>query len=415
MIKHDIGHLHCPYFEEIYDSGLHLLLIPRKSQLKSASITICRGGLQHEREIASSKIPFGTAYYLSQAILSPDFKNELKKDGISASLSFDYSYTIYQLDTVNDLYKGVAKLMKRIAKACYKEDDVTSIWEREKKTPSSLEIAQKKVLEGLYTASPIRYGVKPNSEEGKRIHASALKKYQDANYICPNLLITLALDDTPEHMIEELKKMDFPSLSSKEDEKPLLYLEDYKNLVKEYQEVKSEEPSSLLTYGIKLAPRQNLYEAFGQSLFADYELLTPLLFNENAAFLDEIHSRRALLEDVSLKVGAEDACLLLSFRTEDPDPVLTYLTEFFAHPDKQYTGSLFHTVQEAYFLKAEEELSNPSFAVSRFAKASADHIPYTELVRQIHNLSVGTASKFFATFAQYKRAAFFLKKENSGK
>ena len=186
MIKHDIGHLHCPYFEEIYDSGLHLLLIPRKSQLKSASITICRGGLQHEREIASSKIPFGTAYYLSQAILSPDFKNELKKDGISASLSFDYSYTIYQLDTVNDLYKGVAKLMKRIAKACYKEDDVTSIWEREKKTPSSLEIAQKKVLEGLYTASPIRYGVKPNSEEGKRIHASALKKYQDAYGELPN-------------------------------------------------------------------------------------------------------------------------------------------------------------------------------------------------------------------------------------
>ena len=411
MIKHDIGHLHCPYFEEIYDSGLHLLLIPRKSHLKSALVYLNRGGLRHETEISSSKMPFGTAYYLSKAILSDDFKAELEEDGISASSTFDYSYTMYQLDTTEDIYAGLKKLLKRIAKPFYEEKDIDPIKEQEKnRTVSSLELAEKMTLEGLYLSSPLRYGVKPSAEEGKRIHASTLKKYQEATYLCPNLLLVLSLDDTPEHMVEELKKMDYPSLTSSAEETPFTYKEDYKNIHKEYQEIEGNEPSSLLTYGIKFACRENLYDAFGQSLFADYELIAPLLFTENHDFLDEIHSRRAILENVSLKVGGEDAALLLSFRTEDPDPLLSYLTDFFAHTDKQISTPLFNSLKEAYYLKAEQELQNPSYAVYHFAKASADHIPYSELVRHVHNLTRSTAAKFFTSFDQYKRAAMYIKK-----
>ena len=40
MIKNDFGHLGCPYYEEKLENGITLILIPRKSKLKSAGIYI---------------------------------------------------------------------------------------------------------------------------------------------------------------------------------------------------------------------------------------------------------------------------------------------------------------------------------------------------------------------------------------
>ena len=55
MIKNDFGHLGCPYYEEKLENGITLILIPRKSKLKSAGIYIGKGNLFNVREANGAK------------------------------------------------------------------------------------------------------------------------------------------------------------------------------------------------------------------------------------------------------------------------------------------------------------------------------------------------------------------------
>ena len=79
MLKRDLGHLGCPFYEEKLDNKVTLVFIPKKNALRSATIYIGQGGFVHAKEIASSKIPFGTAYYLMNMILSSKVKEDFKE------------------------------------------------------------------------------------------------------------------------------------------------------------------------------------------------------------------------------------------------------------------------------------------------------------------------------------------------
>jgi hypothetical protein len=119
MLKHDYGHLGCPFYEEVLDNGMTVVFIPSKSKLKSATIYVAQGGFLHSQQISTSKIPFGSAYYLMNMVLSNSLVESLKKDGVLASSSLDYSYVRYSLNTLGDLYTSLKKVMNRVAKPCF--------------------------------------------------------------------------------------------------------------------------------------------------------------------------------------------------------------------------------------------------------------------------------------------------------
>ncbi len=416
MLKHDYGHLGCPFYEEVLDNGMTVVFIPSKSKLKSATIYVAQGGFLHSQQISTSKIPFGSAYYLMNMVLSNSLVESLKKDGVLASSSLDYSYVRYSLNTLGDLYTPLKKVMNRVAKPCFEEKDIESFKETERilasqREKDALEVSKRGCLDNLYLSSPIKYGYIPSFEDGIRIHASALKKYQETYYTPSNVVLFIASDDTPEKVLEEVKKLPQPHASSLE-EQPFTYDEIYTEVNKEFTKKSLSSPHSYLTYGIKMPARANIYEKYGDLAFAFYQILLRSIVLENDFFKDNLTNLRATLVSTSFKEGGEDSYILLSFQTEDEVSLINFLTNYFARLDNRVTTADFKRIQEETYAWAIKELALPNQAVDAFSKTYANHIPYTSLVNRVSRLTYNVYRRFLEEFKTFKKAVCFVKKGN---
>ncbi|MCR4698263.1 MAG: insulinase family protein [Bacilli bacterium] len=416
MLKHDFGHLGCPFYEEVLDNGMTVVFIPSKSKLKSATIYVAQGGFLHSQQISTSKIPFGSAYYLMNMVLSNSLVESLKKDGVLASSSLDYSYVRYSLNTLGDLYTPLKKVMNRVAKPCFEEKDIEAFKETERilasqREKDALEVSKRGCLDNLYLSSPIKYGYIPSFEDGIRIHASALKKYQETYYTPSNVVLFIASDDTPEKVLEEVKKLPQPHASSLE-EQPFTYDEIYTEVNKEFTKKSLSSPHSYLTYGIKMPARANIYEKYGDLAFAFYQILLRSIVLENDFFKDNLTNLRATLVSTSFKEGGEDSYILLSFQTEDEVSLINFLTNYFARLDNRVTTADFKRIQEETYAWAIKELALPNQAVDAFSKTYANHIPYTSLVNRVSRLTYNVYRRFLEEFKTFKKAVCFVKKGN---
>lgn len=414
MPKHDIGHLNCPYYEETLPNHITLCFIPRKSKLKSATIYIGQGGFLHAKEISSSKIPFGTPYYLMNLVLSSSLKENMRKDGVLASSDLDYSYVRYSLNTLGDIYKPLQTLLTRISSPCYaktdidrfKEQEVLSSKQREK---NPILVSQKECLNNLYFSSPIRYGVIPSSEDGIRIHYTALKKYQDTYYTPKHIVIFLSLDDDFKNVLEEVKKLKVLS-KNETKEVPFTYEETYDKVNREYREGISNNPHSYLTYGIKFPSRSIIYDTYGELPFAIYEILLESICFKNHEFNQQLMNIRANLVDTKLKEGGEDTFLLLTFQTEDEVALINFLTKYFSSLDKRITTVDFKRVQEETYANALRNLFLPNKAVDAFSRVYPNHISYPSLIDHVRHINYGTYRRFLLEFKSFKKAVCYIKR-----
>ena len=416
MLKHDYGHLGCPFYEEVLDNGMTVVILPSKNKLKSATIYIAQGGFLHSQQISTSKIPFGSAYYLMHMILPESLKDYFKKEGVLASSTLDYSYVCYSFNTLVDIYALVKKLMNRIAKPCYEEKDIEAFKENERnisllREKDALETSKRGCLNNLYLSSPIRYGYIPSFDDGIRIHASALKKYQDMYYSPKNVTLFIATNEDPHAVLEEVKKLP-PLHSSQFEEQPFAYDEVYTQVNQEFTKKVMDTPHSYLTYGIKMPARANIYEKYGDLAFAFYQILIKTIVLENDEFKDNLTNLRATLVSTSFKEGGEDSYILLSFQTEDEVSLIHFLTNYFARLDKKVSNSDFKKIQEETYAYAIRELVLPNQAVDAFSKTYANHIPYTSLVHRVTRLTFNIYRRFLEEFKTFKKAVCFVQKGN---
>ena len=66
MIKNDYGHLNAPYYLEKLKTGAEIYVIPRKSDTCNVTVLVSKGSYQNNN--SAVKIPFGTAFYLSNVL-----------------------------------------------------------------------------------------------------------------------------------------------------------------------------------------------------------------------------------------------------------------------------------------------------------------------------------------------------------
>lgn len=416
MVKHDIGHMGCPYYEEKINDSLTVVFIPRKSELKSAVVYIGQGGFLHAKEIASSKIPFGTAYYLKNMICSDDFKNKMLEDGVLLESDMDYSFVRYSLNTLGDIYEPLKNLLERIAKPCFDEKMLDEFKVREKDEAEKREndpilLSQKECIKNLYISSPIRYGFVPSYEDGKRIHASVLKKYQETYYVQDKVVLFLSLDEKPEVLMKKMKPFKLSSNSSLE-EKKLTYEEDYEKVREEYTQLQYEGEHSYLTYGIKFPGREIIYNSYGELSFTAYEILLDSITASNSSFKESLADIRANLVSSKLKEGGEDTYLLLTFQTEDEESLISFLTQYFSKLDTKVTLKEYKELQQEVFTRAIKELYLPNVACKEFSRAYPNHVPYTSLMAHVMHLSFNSYRRFLQEFKSFKKAVCFVKKGN---
>lgn len=415
MLKHDFGHMGCPYYEEELADKTKLIFIPRKSELKSALVYVGQGGFNHAKMLSNSKIPFGSAYYLMNMVGDDAFVKELRDDATLLQTDMDYSFVRYQLTSMKDIFPSLKKLLLRMSAPTYMEKDIEAFKQKEEKLSSDREknpilLSQEKCLFNLYTSSPIRYGYLPSLKDGVRIHESALKKYQENYYSSENITIFLSMDASPEEILTKVKEMKVSFKPSGLKEEHFEYEEDYEKVGKEYEKVSMDSHHSYLTYGIKFPSRAVIYDAYGEFPFAAYEILLPLICKENAGFLSGLGNIRANLLESRLEEGGEDAYILLTFQSEDEVSLINYLTDYFSKLDKQVTSDDFYSIQKAGFMHAVSDLSLPCKAVELFSKASANNMAYTALMARVDKMSFNTYRHFLSEFKAFRKAVCYVKK-----
>jgi predicted Zn-dependent peptidase len=414
MIKKDLSGLGYPFFEQKLENGVSLIFVPRKSQLKSALVYVNYGGYYKSEEVMGIKEPFGSAYYLEHMLMSDEFRKSLAQKGILGSSHTDFSYSYYELDTLGDIYDGLRTLMDRISFGKFTEKDVEEFKKSELLSCAKLDrdprnMVQKKALDNLYYESPIKMGVIPTKEESITIHASGLKKFLEAYYVPSRICIMVSMDDTPAHFMEEVNKLHLP-LPLAIYEKPHVFTEIYDKVNREYNQFKYEAHASYLSYAVKMPPRKDLYENYGQMLFSIYEVLEKALFTMNPKFQNGLNQVHAELLDTRLEQGFEDAYLAINLKTEAPNEALNFVTAFLANAAKEVDRSLLKKVQDQYFASSLASLSVPSQALHGFALAYANNMPYTGLIGQTMKMSYSYFKNYLADFQTFRRAASYLRR-----
>ena len=411
MIKNDFGHLGCPYYEEKLENGITLILIPRKSKLKSAGIYIGKGNLFNVREANGAKRYKGTAFFAKERIRSPSFKEELASKGIIGNSRIDYSYTYYSLDSLEDVYSGLKRLRDKIVKRDFKEEELEGIkaallprLKEEEKKPEN--ICEKKRLKNRYFASPLKDSVLPSESDSISIHASSLKRFVENYYVPKNRVVFASLSEAPSVRIQKLSGLVFPPDLTIWEKKSKI--RDESKVVERLGEESFDGRGTYVSYGFKFPIRKDLYEHYGRGLFPKYELMRKNFF-VSPHLIAQLNEKQADLLSAHFYQGGEDTYVSLNRRVIDEKPILDFLDLYFSKLDNRIRKDEFNNSKREYKAASRKNLALPNKVISEFARNFPNHIPYTSLVSLVNKENYSGYRRFGEDISSFEKAAFILK------
>ncbi len=412
MIKSDYGHVFCPFYEQKFDNGLKLIFIPSKNQVRGAGVYIAQGGFKRDLQIDKSKIPFGTPYVLEKVLARDEVKDNFLKKGVVLKSHTDFSYTIFSVYTLGDVFEPFRELLKSLVPSSFSEEDIEKVKKTIKADPlTDLTYSAKKTVDNLFFSSPIKYGIIPSEADLTSIHYSALKKYLQKYYTPANITLFIIGDYTNDAVlkgVESLKLLGNTYPDSKEGK----YEENYTAVKESYEEEEREDiDASILTLGVKFFSREQIYQKYGQLMFYVYEVFMDIYFRKNPEFLKNLEEFSCELINCEFKQGGEDSYLLLQFRSEKGVALKTYLTNYFTHLNKKLSHSVFSSIIENYYAKSLGTLVSPSDLFFNFASAYANNMPYTGLIAATSKMNYKSFKNFTADFMTFPRSIFYLKKK----
>lgn len=415
MIKTEYGHFSAPFFQEKFDNGLNVLFFPRKTKLSCAYLYLPSGSFPHEDLIDKVKTPYGSAYLLQHLVLNEARKKEFMSLGTLATSYLDYSYTLFRLSTFGDIFPSVSKLLDVFLKRDFREEEIEAFKKENMESLLSLEndplyLTNRGLLENLYESSPIRMGVQPLFKDVNVIHRSALRNHVLKYTAVDQMTLFLSGDMDVKEVEDKVKELKVTKTGTLQT-KPVVYQEPYDRVKVPYTEkhVRGID-SDYLSFGIKFAKRQKLYESFGQLLFEFYEILIPSLFTENQEFSKGLVEVGARLVDAKIHEASEDSCLVLTFRCKGSTSLVKFLTDYVSKLEKRLTAKDFKAIVNDYYAKGLVSLALPNTALDEFSRIYADNLSYTGILNAIPKMSFNTFRNFLSKVDHFPKAAFFLGK-----
>ena len=415
MIKRDIGHLGCPFFEQKLDNGLNILFMPRNSRQKSALIYVNTGSFPHDEIINSTKMPFGCAYFLEKMIMSNKTIEELAKLHTVGKSHIDYSYTCYELSSLDDIFPSIQLVLNKITHLDYTEKDIDEFKTNNRvkflaRENNPLNIIEKTALENLYFESPISKGIYPTFNESISIHASTLNRFQSRYYQSSSMTIMVSGDYSLKEANEKLLSLKVPKQLTTYS-REIKYSENYDKAREQYTELRPANDGNYLCFGIKLPQRKKLFEAFGELTFAFYEILDEALFRGNRFFKEGIKNCDADLLSYKIEQGGEDAYILLDFHCLNSATLINFLFSYFTRPEINIDHSILKSAIARYEAIALRNLSVPSTSLDGFAKALANNLLYPSLVNNVKTIKYKAFIDFIAMFTTFPKTTVFLPEE----
>ncbi len=416
MIKTEYGRFSAPFYQQKLDNGLSVIFLPRESRLNSALLYVPSGSYRHEESINGVKTPYGSAYVFQNLVLNEKRRKEFAKMSTKATSSLDYSYTLFHLDTLDDIFPSVQKLLDVFLKQDFTEEEIEEFKKENQESllsmeASSLHQAKQGLLDNLYVSSSIKKGIYPSFKDVNLIHRSTLRnyveKYAQANMMTLFISGNMKVEDVSKR-IESLKVPSHVTMSVS----PNIEEEPYDRVNHPYMEASRDSADgSYLSFGIKFPKRKELYEAFGQLLFEFYEILVPTLFSANSSFLNGVSKTGSRLVDSTLEQAGEDGYVSLTFKTLESSQLIRFLTDYCSKLEKRISSKEFKSFLNDYYASSIEILSSPNTALDEFGRVYANNLAYTGIVSSIMKMSFNTYRNFLAKMDHFPKAAFYLMKK----
>lgn len=407
MIKSDYGHINYPFYEQKLDNGLKVIFIPYDGVNESAIVYLSQGGYLHSSKILSSKIPFGTSYYVEKMIMNDEFKDELKKLDTDSYSASDYSYTCFQVTKKDDIFTPLTLLMNRLSSMRFDEEELDKIKSVTHLPKTAYDVTKRRLLNNLYFSSPIKNGYVPDEKESVLIHTTALKKFMSHYYVPPRVTLIILASLAPSEVIEKVKKLPLPSNAPTYSEE-LVFDEDYAHVKEEFETIEGED--DILMYGVKFCRREELFEHFGQLLFYSYEVLCDCLFNKNEEFQKGVYKVGADFLKAELLEGGEDTSLLLTFKTKRSVALLSFLTDYFSDLSKRIDSKRFTEIVDNYYVRSLANLSRPKDTIRNFARSYANNFPYTALLVSTSKMNFKSYKELLKEISKFPKASVQMKK-----
>lgn len=417
MIKTEYGRFDAPFYQQKLENGLNVIFLPRNCKLKTAVLYLPSGAYRHEEYINNVKTPFSSAYVLEHLVLNERRKNKFLEMKTLATSKLEYSYTLFKLETLNDIFTPLQELLNIFLKEDFKEEEIEELKKENKdylleieKNPT-IEV-EKGLLDNLYVSSMIKKGIYPSYSDVNLIHCSTIKNYIKKYTQANEMTIFISGDLNVEEVSKKIEELKVPQTSLIKV-KEIKNEEVYDRVNKPYSEKSVESlDSNYLSFGIKFAKRQELYEAFGQLLFEFYEILIPSLFTENITFLEGLSNVQARLIDAKLEQAGEDTCIILTFKTMGSNDLIKFLTEYTSKLEKRISSKEFKNYLDNYYAKNLEKLSLSNTALDEFSRIYANNLAYTGLIASILKMSFNTYRNFLSKIDHFPKAAYYLVKKD---
>lgn len=412
MIKHDYGHLKCPFYLDKVTPDFEICLIPRVNNVNSALLHISKGAYVD----SSLNYKVGTAYYLANAIMDPTMIKDYAKKGILLENEVTHSYTNYYLTSLSlPLYDSINDLFNRINTISYTEDSISKFKEsdllRAKEDENDTIVKTEQVLaKALYFSSPIQNSILPNYLEANSIHSSLLKRFQENYYTADKMILFLSVNEDPRESLKQIKTLKLPKRTNNIQTK-IIKDDDYEKVNHDYIELTSTSLHSYLSYGIKFPSRESLYSNYGDAIFFIYEIMMDLVFNKNDIFLSSISSLRADFVSSKFVQAGEDSYICLTFRTENGQEVCDFIAKYLSKLEKRVNNKFFEQIKNEYYIRSLQKLSSPYQLVREFANSYPNHISYPSLISHSMKLNISTIKKFLYDLRDFRRACAYSKKK----
>lgn len=405
------------FYEQYLPSKMKLLVVPNKeAKTIKLGVYVDIGSYTHTQKILNTKTMPGLAYFLSKALKHTEIGNLddlFKQNDSQLEIFVDESYTYYQLTCFDDYVNNLELLLGMVSTFTIKENEVEETrkevyqdYENYFKNP--INSIKDDLRKALYIGSPLKDSKFGTLETIKSIHYNTLKKFYNQYYSVENMTLIVSGNVDPSAISKHLMSLKLTNRFKKEVSEPIVYQESYGSarqmyVNKDYPitdvKVSSKEDSqtSLLALGIKMKPREELYNLYATDVFSYYEILPNYLFGRENKFIDKMYKQNLIEEcvETSVNEGSEDCFVQATFLTKNPNQLKQELIDYISLLGKKgFDSKQFKYVLKSYIGQAVMNMGQMPSLIKSIVNTYANHMAYPTLVNQTKSIRKGTFAAF---------------------
>lgn len=415
MEKYYFRRLGVALYEGRNKDGLSYVLSPTKGvNTKFFGILVPKGGLTDVVEIGGTKIPAGTAHLLEHRLFETVGGDTLKKFsecGAFANAFTTESFTFYYFSTSQDYEKPLDILFSMFNSFYQTSEKIEHekpiiLGEMATRRDDTAYVMDRKIVESLYFSSPIKDEIIGTERSIQSIHLSAARKFFEQYYSADSLTLFASGDFDPDKVIRIVDSAKLPKFK-KQPVKSVEYKEKYDKAVRSEVEDVSPDGQTYLGVGIKFPPRKELFEKFGDDMFALYEIAGSLVFSKANQAISDMRRDGLIIfgNGHNLEEAGEDTYLEAFFETNSPEKLKKAFEKHFASLVKSYKSvtSPLNSIQLSYYGDSSMLVSNSEDYTNNLVDAYMNHFAWPALVSRVLAFKKKDVVKFLEELVTFPR------------